>query len=855
MILRFVHFSNQPVIMRGGEPLLSLFAKSRLNSQQALIIVAIGIVMLCVLMLMPAPGRPLWAVLLLLIVPAFLWAAACGDTGATGSLASGLIGFGLVYVVNSLAVLCIHYIPGPISRPLVIGVITLLAGVPLMLLGRRRHWTKSTLSWNWQLGVILLIALLFRVVKILYNEIGGDEALILLQSAQAIGGQDDVLFWHKKGPVELLIPIITWLAHGTMNEAVARLPFVFLSVGAVLAMYELSRVSSGKWAALLATALAAVNGYFIAYGRIAQYQSAILFMLPMAFLSLRRGGRAGTFLSGLFMGFALLAHYDATMALPAFYYALLTLGSPPGSRSRLPWGSIVVATVGVLLVTVPFYLPFLLSPGREFAYQYLTGARLATLWRGDGDGDLPRHCVDAVYNSSYYLVGLSAMLLAALLADLSHWRRRVCLALLLVLLPAGFTAAAVPELWEVAEINWALVPFGLLFSFCILAPGVPRHRRILWLWLATSFLFYFFAVGDPRTHFYNVFLPWILLASEALIRAWTVVSRALPRFVSRVLQVACVAVFVLVAGFPYIAFIRTDRDYVAGYPESRTPIYWSFADTVPENVYFGFPHRVGWKAIGELYADKASVGLYNSNEIPRITGWYTRRGLRTQCASPDYYFVDRLHPADRLDSVSIDNGYVDAEYGLVEVVTVADEPRLAVYQRGIEVASPLMYRAEDFGSLFDQQATPDSWFVELPRYNVESTHVEFGEGIRLVGYVLETRSVPAGESLSLVLYWRTTQLVEENYVVFVHLIKDGVVQLGGGDGLPDCGAQPTPLWVPGEIVLDYHEIETFPDADCTECGLFIGMYDLHTGERLAVVMDGQRMAGDTLYLTSVAIAQ
>ncbi len=138
-----------------------------------------------------------------------------------------------------------------------------------------------------------------------------------MQATQAIAGREDIVFWHKKGPAELLIPMVAWLSSGTMSEGIARAPFAILSIAAVLSGYEFSRRSSGKESALISAALIATNGYFVAYGRIVQYQSVILLMVPLAFAHLVEDRRGSAFLAGLFMGFALLAHYDAMIVLPA----------------------------------------------------------------------------------------------------------------------------------------------------------------------------------------------------------------------------------------------------------------------------------------------------------------------------------------------------------------------------------------------------------------------------------------------------------------------------------------------------------------------------------------------------------
>ncbi len=724
-----------------------------------------------------------------------------------------------------------------------------MAIVPLLTLyrtkGKSISYRFSKASW---LGLVLILSAVLRLARIAWNEIEGDEALILMQATQAIAGREDIVFWHKKGPAELLIPMVAWLSSGTMSEGIARAPFAILSIAAVLSGYEFSRRSSGKESALISAALIATNGYFVAYGRIVQYQSVILLMVPLAFAHLVEDRRGSAFLAGLFMGFALLAHYDAMIVLPAFGYALL---AARWTTCR-PWSRILFAACGVLMVTLPFYGPFLLSEGFEFATSYLIGARIS------GSGPLFRSnyaeflSVDAIYNSSYYFLCLGFMLLVAILRDLSRWGRASLFGVLL-LIPTSMAAAVWGSRWVALGIDWSFLPSALLLGFCVIAPRLPWHRRALWLWFAAAYLFYLFVVADPRTHIYNVYVPGVFLAGDALQWLWRGRLRLWPSPVRYSVLGIGILLLALIIGFPFNVFVRTDRDYAAGYPNSRLPVYWGLSTDVPKNVYFGIPHHVGWKAVTELMPDTAGAVLYNSNEVPRITDWYLPQGLRIQCNHPDFYFIDLLHPDHVYSSIPVDRNVVDKDYGLVGVVTVAGRPSLEIYQRGQVEQAARIYRDEDFGSAFDRSATPDRWLRRLPQDSVLTPDVSFGDSISLLGYSIEKHSIGAGETFRLVLYWRTSGLVEDTYVVFIHLIKDGVVQQGSGDSLPDCGAQPTSLWVPGELIVDAHEVHAFDDAACEDCGVFIGLYDLYSGARVPAYTLGERTAGDTVYLTTVEI--
>ncbi|MGC9521665.1 MAG: hypothetical protein ACP5HG_07260 [Anaerolineae bacterium] len=112
--------------------------------------------------------------------------------------------------------------------------------------------------------------------------------------------------------------------------------------------------------------------------------------------------------------------------------------------------------------------------------------------------------------------------------------------------------------------------------------------------------------------------------------------------------------------------------------------------------------------------------------------------------------------------------------------------------------------------------------------------------VRLLGYELEwvpSRASASGPSLSVVLAWQAVEELDEDYVVFVH-VRDGetgevIAQI---DEMPQEGAHPTSLWVPGEVVTDAHVV-TLP-ADAGSFALDVGLYLPETGVHLMV--DGSK---------------
>lgn len=117
------------------------------------------------------------------------------------------------------------------------------------------------------------------------------------------------------------------------------------------------------------------------------------------------------------------------------------------------------------------------------------------------------------------------------------------------------------------------------------------------------------------------------------------------------------------------------------------------------------------------------------------------------------------------------------------------------------------------------------------------TAVVFGDRVELMGYHLSHDALISGEQLSVTLYWRVTQVFEQDYTVFVHLVgEDGLA--GQADSQPLQGEYPTSFWMLGETLKDEHLLEVYPDASPGQYRLEVGLYLLEDGERLVASGEG-----------------
>lgn len=128
---------------------------------------------------------------------------------------------------------------------------------------------------------------------------------------------------------------------------------------------------------------------------------------------------------------------------------------------------------------------------------------------------------------------------------------------------------------------------------------------------------------------------------------------------------------------------------------------------------------------------------------------------------------------------------------------------------------------------------PDARFV-VPTPTVQY-EVRLGDHIRFLGYNLPRRQLSRGQPLEVTLYWQATAPVDTSYTVFIHLVgPDGQIW-GQFDSIPQGGARPTDIWLPGETIVDHYEIPLKPGAPAGDYILAVGLYELQTMQRLPAV--------------------
>jgi hypothetical protein len=134
--------------------------------------------------------------------------------------------------------------------------------------------------------------------------------------------------------------------------------------------------------------------------------------------------------------------------------------------------------------------------------------------------------------------------------------------------------------------------------------------------------------------------------------------------------------------------------------------------------------------------------------------------------------------------------------------------------------------------------------------------INFDNQIELVGYDLSDLSPAAGEDVELTLYWRGLRDIDQDYVVFSHIIDPATSTIyAASDAQPANWSAPTSTWQLGSIIEDTHMLTVNPDTPPGIYELEIGLYQQTPDgfPRLRIVTPDGGMANDYVYLTRVRV--
>ena len=467
------------------------------------------------------------------------------------------------------------------------------------------------------LVLILLGSAALRLLFLDYSHFQGDEIKALFPSEATF---PDFLLAQKKGPMQFLVTRMVHALTGGYVEWQTRLPFSLAGIVGVYVLYRLVREGYGRRPALLAAALVGSCGLLVAFGRIVQYQAfCMLFVLLAAhflFRALRQGDPRQFYPGLISYGLALLTHYDALTFAPTL--ALLLALAVRRHRQRTKQYAAHLAMAGAITVCLLglFYVPYLFQPHLPFVSDYL----LERVASGQGM---------RTFTATHELLGLY--------------------------LPPFYLVFAVPLLvvGAMAVVRRSGTPDGLI---------VP-------IWFITTFTFYMFLGGDPRSHVYNYLLPGLILVALGVDR---VISAGEGGTGGRAVAAGAWGLIVLFGAVTYSMVV----DHTVEHPWYRKTVFgYELPNVVTRRVegVFGFPYRRGLDQVGALFRSGRLRGTFASNERDVMADYYFQT---PRSARPDYYiFV--------LQPLSLDGelpAVVAGSYHLIETIVERGRPTIEIYE-------------------------------------------------------------------------------------------------------------------------------------------------------------------------------
>jgi hypothetical protein len=199
-------------------------------------------------------------------------------------------------------------------------------------------------------------------------------------------------------------------------------------------------------------------------------------------------------------------------------------------------------------------------------------------------------------------------------------------------------------------------------------------------------------------------------------------------------------------------------------------------------------------------------------------------GSGSVVATSEAAIADSLRPGDiRLISFDLPLPPEGGRYGLRARV-LDEHGDVSWVRRGL-----LPVRGIWLGSI--DVPAPDR-LTEVPDMGAR-LDVAVGERITLLGVDQATHALSPGDVLPVTLYWQATAEVPSGYHVSVQVVPatgpDGLTPGGAPvaqhDGAPSGGSRPTTGWVPGEIIVDRHEVATAPEVAPGMYLLIAALYD------------------------------
>ncbi len=708
------------------------------------------------------------------------------------------------------------------------------------------------------LAIILLAGGVLRLARLGETPFQGDEATSMVYAAAAVQGHDRVLFQHRRGPLDILLPAGQMVLTTQIDETSARLPFALMGIAAIAAIALAGRRMAGaNSAGLVAALLVSLDGYLIAFSRVMHYESVVVLNSLLALLLMHRvlrhtrtgaaavNVRGELYLLALLLATGMAAHYDGVVVLLPLGLLALYSGWTPMQWWRAA-GAPALLGLGLLLA---FYGPFLTSSEFQATLAFYRESLVDGTEKAGGVNHLG-YLAESVL---FYNGGAKTALLLILTAGVMVrwlWRPSLPVYRLAAWLLAGglLLQLFAPERLTVA--GSAVAPWLILLTGVLLiaAPRQPAMIRAWWLWFFLPFALAMFVVQEPGLHFYYFFVPWFLLLGEG----WAALERVAARRVARRTVVAGSVLLwgalAIVAGTASYRFFLAPDASVLTYKEAwRPPTWWPMQTRQYDHFLYGIANPSGWKGIGVLLAG-GELEMPLSTNVDRWTAdWYSR-GAEYCRPDPALAAIDVTSKQERGATMI---AAMEGSLRPVGAIQRGGAPVIELFGRGEQRAAVAV---EALDPLFDRWLSPASALALTPEtaLPVSPLNAAWGDQVAATGFLVQQLTGIDAPSLALTVQWTALARPAADYTAELLLVDPADPNRVAGRRLValSCSAGAAGGWKAGKAATGYYRIAVDPAAD----GVFdvrLRLVDPATGTSLPVRADAPVLPGDQLTLTQV----
>jgi len=486
---------------------------------------------------------------------------------------------------------------------------------------------------RWALIILFVVAGVLRLYNLGYSDYQGDEikAFYVSQSetedtaalaAVLPNPKEDasVQFFleQRKGPMQFLV---TALLRGVSNDyqdrALVRLPFALAGLGSVIVFYYLTKLLFNDKVAFYSSIFFATNGFLIAFSRIVQYQTLVIFFGLLAIYLTKKyvDLRQPHFLvaASISLAVSILSHYDGAFFIPIILGLLYRLFrpawvpqhsrrgfriSPPAPRIAVEpspsFRTFIISMLLFLILTGAFYVPFVLNIAQS----------TTDYWAGRISGDVSGKISSSRYLFSVYQP-IYVLHVYTILGIVGF--ALVVMSIIYNIFPQPVTGL----LWRVFKIktlDGSYAPFNTSTLLSVL------------VWFLIPFVLLEVVVYIPGTHIYTYLIPAFLFVGFAVFYADLMV-RKICSPVSFVIPAGVWLLFSFLTLQSYYVFV----DHTFEYPwENKKFLIWTFPKPTPifHLSMFGFPYYRHWDEIGDYIESNWQTDFYTTNERVSISRYH-----------------------------------------------------------------------------------------------------------------------------------------------------------------------------------------------------------------------------------------